>query len=194
MQRCKIADHCNWHLIANIIIIVSSLFIGCTKSNNIARDKDKIDIIIKKYFSPDYSLMRNSLDTLTNKYFKENYSKSDPYLIEGDFDGNDLTDVAVVLQKNENNIKITSFAILLQTIRGCYKSVFIADVGTMLSDIYIIPVGAGEVVRQTESIDVPMKQIKLKNKAVTLVYYGKSAVVYYWDESKQNIDSIWTSD
>lgn len=159
-----------------------------------ADDNSKIRNIINEYF-PNYTLKdMDGLDPVTRDYFKEHYPNSNPSVVHSDFDGNGFLDFAVLLQTLDSNGGKTMFAILLGRGRNQFNLAYNLDMGASLDYVYVIPIEPGKILTQTESIETPRENIRLKYAAVELVYFEKAAIAYYWDDKSKQFSSIQTRD
>ena len=198
MQREKL-NHIRrqYNYIAGVVIflILTQLFYsGCQKDNNIEENIYGVEEIVK-IFLPGYELMsEDNLDSAMEKYFTTNFPSIKPTVIYDDFDDNGLKDYAVLAQIIKKQEKKNIFAILSQVNKNDYKPTFIVNIGTNMDLNYIISIKAGNIINQAECIGKPMPSVKLKYSAIKLVYFEKSAVVYYWNDRECGFDSLWVSD
>jgi len=177
-----------------LIMVLSFIFTAETKSMKLARNEIGYKELIQKYF-PNYILLDiDELDPLAKEVFNEHYPNLNPSLVCRDFDGNGFLDFAVLVRTSKIKDGNTVFAIFLQSEPRQFRLEFNLNMEFYRNDVFILPVEAGEILKETDAIEGPERKVKLKNPAVHLIYIGKSAVAYYWDEKAKKFDSIWTSD
>ena len=102
-------------------------------------------------------------------------------LITADFDGNDLHDYAVIL---EGEI----FVIFRQISKGEFEPYELRRkdwVGDFIDEVK-----PNTILNQYDT----SHSIKLKYSAITVIYYLKSSVAYYWDEETLIFKELWLRD
>ena len=126
--------------------------------------------------------------------------KAPPGLVEGDFNGDNLTDYAVILVNNTNKkVKLqgqlwdavdVKFVIYLGRQGGglqkAYMESFDQNPGLQIVGLQLVP--AGVVVN--ESPIMGNKKILLQYQGVDKYHCGKWADVYYWGKKTKRFDAI----
>ena len=181
-----------------LIFSIVSVFLFCcipeAGTNKLVPNEIEHVDLIQKYF-PDYVLMNiEELENYARMWFSRHYQNLNPFLVKRDFDGNNFTDIALIMRNSKSQKGNTIFAIFLQSDKGQYELEFRLNMDIYRDDVFIIPIEAGEIVKQTLALDTPYKEVELKNPAVELYYFEKSSVVYYWDDKTKKFEEIWTSD
>ncbi len=106
-----------------------------------------------------------------------------------DINGDGNNDIVLLIKNNDKTVKIRFY--LCDQYR-CEPNISLV-VGSV-GDTYLKPVGEGSIIHRTPSLPGKSKVVKLKNPAVSVVTFGKSAATYYWDDELGKIVSITTAD
>lgn len=176
------------------LFIVNAIVMAEDTSVRICGNHKEIKELINAHF-PDYVLMDiDELDAFAKDVFKKHYPQSNPHLVCRDFDGNGLIDYALLLRNSKKKGKQTIFTIFLQSSHSYFKLAHHLNLEFYRDDVYIIPIEPGRLLSQTPATDAPSKEIRLKNAAVELVYVGKAALAYYWDDKSKSFATICTAD
>jgi len=109
---------------------------------------------------------------------------------ELDINSDGYNDYAVLLRtkKSSNKTHKLELGVFIGSVDGNYKYIELERIDDYLPSINYIKLQKPGKVRSVNS----NKNIKLKNASVELVYCGKSAVVFYWNDNKFN--KVWTAD
>lgn len=190
----------NYKILLSFFILLSlfTMPYGISKvtseDNKPISELNNIRNFIDKYFH-NYEIMEiEGLDPFLQNYFRKHYPQLNPCIVYKDLDGNGLVDFGVLLKNLVGKKDRTIFAIFLHTNKNHFEPKYYQDMEFYRDDVYILPIESGSILKQTESIDAPYKEVRLKNAAIELVYFEKSSVAYYWEEGKKDFASIWTSD
>src|SRR4030042_6857286 len=155
----------------NNIILIVLLFLSIGSNRESTHDKgscskETANKLVLKYFSNFDFMEVLDMDAYVLKYFKSQYPQYSPSYTCADFDGNDLKDYAFLLaDKNKRNSQFI-FVIIFQVKYNKYKIKFKFESTRHGSGMYIIPRNPGELISQTEAINVPKNEVKLKYSAV----------------------------
>jgi hypothetical protein len=200
------------------IMLLNCLLFAC--SNQKAHRKDTSKIVSKAGHS-EYTLLEKLEMEMKSQFSayelpsRANFSKDVmlvlgsnnlPYLIKGDFNGDNLADIALLLkEKNNNKLILVAFH---QTRENGYISHIItkdatvenSDLPTPLYDVYIQLLPRGKVnyvpeVLSQDSSDVIQTQraiFDLKTDGISFIYFDKAGVLFYWKDGKY--ERLITSD
>jgi|SRR3990172_817255 len=145
---------------------------------------------------PGYHMVGlRELDSATSDFFLKNNLKNNPGTIEADFNGDDYLDYAVLVRRDNSNE--TKLAIVLCAGSSSCEITYQLDVSDQYDSVYLTAVKRGTILTQAEAIDTKdllSDRITLEYDGVKLTYFGKAAVVLYWDKKTQKIRTIQTED
>jgi len=143
---------------------------------------------------PDYHILGiNELDSTALNYFLKKYHGQEPGILKEDFDNNGHKDIAAILKAdNTNTVKFVVFLCLSDT--KCVVS-YELDISNYYDMVYITIVKKDTIISQVESVDRKIRlQPKITNPGIKLTYFGKGAIVIYWDSKLKKMVSIQISD
>lgn len=172
--------------ITKILILIISLVFTTMAS---ASDYSSVSQIINKFKKKIIQL--NDLDEDVRLDLSEMKIRK-PGIVIGDFDGNGEKDVALLIKSAESD----QAYLQIYLCRNRCEVIVRENYDTYNGLLYMEQVTRGTIIRQTEALinNNVTKSIKLKNSAIRLVTYGKSAVVYYWDAKTKEFNRMTTAD
>lgn len=175
-------------------ILIAAIFITLTTFllTNYSHANDNISNLINTFY-PDHKLLTfNDLDSFSKNFLSDFKPDIQPGIVMADFDGNDLSDFALFLNKKSKDGSI--FCFLLQTRKDTFKSYEIIKYERMMDYVFLLDVKPNTLVKPTTAFDTGQSEVKLEFSGVELTYVGKASVVYYWDKITKQFESIQTSD
>ncbi len=128
-----------------------------------------VKIAIPNYHIPDLS----DFDKAWNLFYED--SLSIPYYIAGDFNGDGLTDYALLLMNNEKELFLGAFHRVNDVE---FKFILIEDIGNFINKI----INVGLYVQKTGEIEGIGGRLILFYDAIILSIFEKSSKIYYWDK------------
>ena len=168
------------------VILVSFFFTSHSYSN------DNLSKIIDAFY-PEYKLLRFSdLDSFTKEYLSDFKSDIQPGLVIADFDGNNLPDFALFLNKKSNDGSI--FCFMLQTRKNNFERHEILKYERMMDYVVISEVKPNTLVKPTTAFDTGQSEVTLEYSGVELAYVGKASLVFFWNKRTKKFESIQISD
>jgi hypothetical protein len=103
-----------------------------------------------------------------------------PTSVRADFDGNGLSDYALLIRKTAGSEADEIFVILMAHGEGRYSKAIESFFGGMASDIYLGYLPAGTVLPGPADSGENAPPLTLENPAVTLNVLGQVSDVFYW--------------
>ncbi len=136
-----------------------------------------------------YELPEGEFEPYLKSYFEEQ-AQAEPWAVEGDFNGDNISDWAGLLRNRDSRIDL----LVVYSVEDEYVHSVLATLGADENGIYfgVVLEPAGEVHGFPLDDDEPDPVVTLRNPGVHLIYYEKSSVLYYWDNGK--FREFWTSD
>jgi len=180
-------------IVAGLILVTLGMFGKVSPGSGKAEAKG-----FHKYLNKQYTgfkiMTLDDLDSGLQNYLMETFPKLVPGSRQADFNGDGWRDYAVLLVKIEKEKSKLLFAIFLQTKADDYNLVEEMDLSDDFGRVFLFPRKTGEFVKQTEAVDAPPKEVKLKHPAVEVEWFEHASEVYYWDDKQKAFDTILTSD
>ena len=136
----------------------------------------------------------SELDTGTRAYFSQHFPKSNPSVVQADFDGDGHLDYALLVRNVKS--KTTKLIVLLCSEDGQCRKVYELDVSMYSDLVYLRLVAIGSVVSQTDAIDSTdhLTPVRLKASGIQVSYFEKGKVVLYWNRKLKKIKEVDTQD
>jgi hypothetical protein len=132
-------------------------------------------------------------DPDTRAFLVAHFAKSNPSIIHADFDGDGLSDYAVLLKKDKGTS--ARFVAVLCPVSGALKTVYDLDLTGSTGDVYLKRIPPGVRVSQTEAIEPEtIAPVRLRSAGIQLVYFEKAAVVVFWNPKLHKMQEIQTGD
>lgn len=164
-----------------------------TSSSNfnktVIKSNKELEKIIKKEFSNCRLIQfRDLYDDLQN-YLKKKYPDLHPGYVHGDFNGDGITDYALLIRCEDHNSIIEKFIVLLGQGKDSFSTFVIDQWNDELSlkNLFLSIIQPGKI-RERDSFKIKI----LKFQGIKLNLFEAASRVYYWDNDKFNF--IQTSD
>ena len=154
--------------------------------------EERVLSIVKSLY-PGYKLITiNDFDDLDKDFLLNTRINNNPGYVEADFDGNDLNDFAMILNKNSRKGAI--FSVALQTRKNEYKTYEILRYKSTVDPICVFLLKPKTLILPTDAFNAGNRSITLQYPGIELVYIGKASIAYYWDKKTRTFRSITTGD
>jgi hypothetical protein len=177
---------------STLVGVLATLFCCAGAPAGVERKSD-VDNILSSF--PGYHLLTMSeLDTGTRAYFSQHFPKSNPSVVQADFDGDGHLDYALLVRNVKS--KTTKLIVLLCSEDGQCRKVYELDVSMYSDLVYLRLVAIGSVVSQTDAIDSTdhLTPVRLKASGIQVSYFEKGKVVLYWNRKLKKIKEVDTQD
>jgi len=193
-------------IIALVLAIILALGAGCSQQ---AREVSEPQIVLagnkpelllpqslRSLLKEHYPRLRIASDADFDRDIQEVYREERllPFACSGDFNGDGLTDVALILV-GRGSFKIISFH---QTASGSWKPFVFRETS---GDSPVLPIGfCLRLVKPgktrywefPEGEEIVIKTMELKHFGIDVYYFGKASELYYWSEGHSM--TVTTSD
>lgn len=176
-------------LCAWLIILVLTPYVATA----VEASTTDIATILKEF--PGYHVLTLAeRDSDAREFIRLHFPNKNPSIVQADFDGDGHADYAVLLRDSKTGK--AKLAVLLCLGDATCKNVYELDLAGDFGDVYIRPVPIGSHVAQTDAIDTKNypSPLKLHTVAIEVNYFGKAAVVCYWDQRSKKMQTIQTED
>ncbi len=177
---------------ARLAVLVAGFFC-CALVSGAVDVKNDIDTVLSSF--PGYHLLTlEERDSDARAFIVKHFPKASASVVHADFDGDGHLDYALLL-KNDKSQATKLFVLLCSEEVRC-RTVYQLDVTAYSGSAYLRPVAMGSVVSQTEALDSPNPSAlaKLQSTGIQITYFGKGAVVLYWNKKLRKIAEIQTED
>jgi len=183
--------YCSFIIVIAIAIAIACCYIAVAESKKVM---DNEEIKTLNQFPGYHLLSLNDLDLQTRDYFRSKYPNENNSIIKSDFNGDGYKDYAILLRKN--NSKKTKLIILFCSAVSPCKKFYALDVTNFYDIVYLRSVKSGNLISQTEAIDInnSSSPVRLKHDGIQLTYFGKAEIVIYWNEKLKKIETTQTAD
>jgi hypothetical protein len=179
--------------LAFLISFMLLFLLGETSSSSFDRavieSNNEIGKIIKKDFSNCRLVqLRDLYDDLQN-YFKKTYPDLHPGYVYGDFNGDGITDYALLIRCKDHNSKIEKFIVFIGQGKESFSTIVIDQWNDELSlkNLFLSIIQPGKI-REGDSSKIKI----LKFQGIKLSLFEAASRVYFWDNNKFSF--IQTSD
>ena len=143
--------------------------------------------IIEKYY-PQCRLSKVSdLDKGLQEYLKQKHLDWHSGFVDGDFNGDQIPDYALLIRCGVTGKLIEKFVVLLGKADGSFQKITIAqwDEEPYFSNLILKKVPAGEKIEAYVESDKPVIRT-LKLPGIELILSESASQVYYWENGKFN--------
>jgi hypothetical protein len=178
---------------ASALAVVFAALFCCVGTLVGEEQKSDVDNILSSL--PGYHLLTlKERDPNTRAYISQHFPKSNPSVVQADFDGDGHLDYALLV-RNANS-KTTKLVVLLCSEDGHCRTVYELDVSAYSDLVYLRPAAVGSVVSQTEAVDSTNQSspVKLKSTGIQVTYFEKGKVVLYWNRKLKKLKEVQTED
>jgi hypothetical protein len=177
---------------STLVVVIAALFF-CLRAPAGEEQKSDVDSILSSF--PGYHLLPlNERDSGTRAFFSQHFPKSNPSVVQADFDGDGHLDYALLVRSE--NSKTTKFVVLLCSEDGQCRKVYELDVSAYSDLVYLRPAAIGSGVSQTEAVDSTNQSspVKLKSTGIQVSYFEKGKIVLYCNRKLKKIKEVQTED
>ncbi len=157
------------------------------------QQKSDVNNILTSF--PGYHLLTlKERDPNTRAYISQHFPKSNPSVVQADFDGDGHPDYALLVRNTSS--KTTKLVVLLCSEDHQCRQIYELDVSAYSDLVYLLPAAIGSRVSQTEAVDSTDRSspVKLKSTGIQVTYFEKGKVVLYWNRKLKKIQEVQTKD
>lgn len=179
-------------IIATIVLCLCFYAIDFLASTKGLVCEENVTLIVKKYY-PNYSIVQlKDLDKDVQKYFIETYRDARPGCIKEDFDGDGLSDYALLLRAKIKRRSIEKVVVLRGKGNESFDSINLEELTDRIGSFFIRHVPPGKIKKWEETERHKMKTVVIKLPGFELVLFEAASRVYFWKDNKFHF--IQTSD
>lgn len=145
---------------------------------------DSITLIVKKFY-PNYSIVQlKDLDKDVQEYFTKTYGDAHPGCIKEDFDGDGLSDYALLLRTKRNGKSIEKVVVLRGKVNHSFSIINLAELKDRSGSFFIKHVPPGKIKKWEETERHRMKTFIIKLPGFELVLFEAASRIYFWKGNK----------
>lgn len=163
----------------------------CVASSGSDDQRGGLNNVLKQF--PGFHLLKlQERDPDVRAFLVRHFPRSDPSVVRADFNGDGNPDYALLLKDDKTGA--TKLVVLLCSADGQCKRAYETDETTYASLAYLKSVSTGSDVSQTDAIQGEPHPVKLRSSGIEVNYFEKGKVVLHWNQKRQRMEEVQTSD
>ena len=158
-----------------------------SKSRRLAVDSSLIEWLILANFQSYAEKPLERYSHAAQEWFNKNFPNKKPSVLIADFDGNGLSDVAVLACPAPGEKTADLFVIFSQEILGCFRKAYSREA---TDDAFILPVAKGTALILGEGASAFIPRTIMDHDAAAVSGMNGKADVYHWQAPLKKFESL----